>query len=764
MPKQSQRGEVNNFVGGLITEASPLNFPPNSSADEVNFELFRNGSRKRRLGMDYEPGYQLIPTGLDFTQLGKVGYTAYKWTAAGGNPNANFAVLQISNNLLFFNVDQSAVTGTGLAGQITVSDFPTDVNFSLTDIEGILVVASGTESFAVINYTSPNVFSLSYERILIRDLWGIEETTNPNYETDPTYRGNDTLQHRYNLQNQSWGIPRKGSNAILQSPYEYFNGDLGKFPSNSEQVWAGLEFQSVASSQQPFERMYTNLYDEVLGSKFSSAKGYFIIDALKRGEGRATALAQNTAKYPIMSLSLNFPTDYTPYGPTCVAQFAGRVFFSGFRGEVIGGDKRSPNYANYVFFSQLIKNNQDINKCYQDGDPTSRDASDLVDTDGGFLKVAGAQNIIGMYSMGINLVIIAENGVWALTGGTQSSGFTATSYKLDRLSSFGGTSAHSIVLEGDVCYYWANDGIYKIAKNQFGDLGVVSMTLNTIQTFYQSIPNLSKQTAFGGYDIINKKIRWVYKQGDFFSDSSSTKELIFDSALGVFTCNTIMNAPNNVAEVSGMFQSQTYITSDTNSDVFSGGNAVLCGTDTVTSESSSRVDAQQYLRYFVMVNVGGLLYVTISYYYNTSFRDWHTVDGVGVDAKAYCLTGASTGGDSSIDKQTPYLFLTFIRTEDGVDSNAVPINQSSCLMRSQWNYANQIESNKWSPLVQSYRYRKARIVENLSDAFDTGFYAITSKSKLRGRGKAIALYFETEPYKDCQILGWNISVNINQIA
>jgi hypothetical protein len=85
-------------------------------------------------------------------------------------------------------------------------------------------------------------------------------------------------------------------------------------------------------------------------------------------------------------------------------------------------------------------------------------------------------------------------------------------------------------------------------------------------------------------------------------------------------------------------------------------------------------------------------------------------------------------------------------------------------MRSQWNYANQIESNKWSPLVQSYRYRKARIVENLSDAFDTGFYAITSKSKLRGRGKAIALYFETEPYKDCQILGWNISVNINQIA
>jgi hypothetical protein len=447
-----------------------------------------------------------------------------------------------------------------------------------------------------------------------------------------------------------------------------------------------------------------------------------------------------------------------------VAQFAGRVFFSGFRGEVINGDKRSPNYANYVFFSQLIKNKQDINKCYQDGDPTSRDASDIVDTDGGFVKVAGAQNIIGMYSMGISLVIIAENGVWALTGGTQSSGFTATSYKLDRISSFGGTSAHSIVLEGDVCYYWANDGIYKIGKNQFGDLTVASLTLTTIQTFYQAIPSLSKQKAFGGYDIINKKIRWIYKQGDFFTESSTTKELIFDSALGVFTCNTIFNAPNNVAEISGMFQSQTSITSDTSSQVFSAGEPVFAGTDEVLSTGSSRVDSQQYLRYFVMVNVGGSLYVTISYYYNTNFKDWYTVDNVGVDAKAYCLTGAATGGDSSIDKQTPYLFMTFVRTESGVNSDFTPASQSGCMVRSQWNYANQIESNKWSPLVQAYRYRMPRFVVSTSDPFNTGFYAITSKNKLRGRGKAIALYFETEEGKDCQILGWNISVNVNQVA
>ena len=41
------------FVKGLITEASPLTFPENASIDEKNFVLNRDGSRSRRLGVDY---------------------------------------------------------------------------------------------------------------------------------------------------------------------------------------------------------------------------------------------------------------------------------------------------------------------------------------------------------------------------------------------------------------------------------------------------------------------------------------------------------------------------------------------------------------------------------------------------------------------------------------------------------------------------------------------------------------------------------------
>jgi hypothetical protein len=191
---------------------------------------------------------------------------------------------------------------------------------------------------------------------------------------------------------------------------------------------------------------------------------------------------------------------------------------------------------------------------------------------------------------------------------------------------------------------------------------------------------------------------------------------------------------------------------------------VFSGPDDVVTEELSTISSVQYLRYLAVSYVGGSYKLSIASYHQTEFLDWKSIDGVGTDAKAYCLTGSSTGGDSSIDKQTPYLTMNFVRTENGVDSNLTPLHQSSCLMRSQWNFANAIQSNKWSPLVQAYRYRKVRFSEGLDDVYDTGFSVIQTKNKLRGRGKAFALYFETESGKDCQILGWNVSVNLNQIA
>jgi len=40
---------------------------------------------------------------------------------------------------------------------------------------------------------------------------------------------------------------------------------------------------------------------------------------------------------------------------------------------------------------------------------------------------------------------------------------------------------------------------------------------------------------------------------------------------------------------------------------------------------------------------------------------------------------------------------------------------------------------------------------------------VTTKNKIRGRGRALSLKFSTEPQKDCQILGWSADMHSNQV-
>jgi len=758
MTKPSQRAEVNSFVKGLITEASPLNYPPNASLDEDNFELNRDGTRDRRLGMDYESEFVRETTDVLQVEANTCSVSTFIWEGVSGVLTNDFLVVQLEKVLKFYDVNMSSISGSGAIGEIELVNFPTNTIYSFTSLEGALVVVAGVDTIATVSYDE--VFSVSYERLLVRDSWGVEVTGISSYESDPTFRGGYDVNHYYNLQNQSWGIPRKNSNGTLVDPSSKYFSDLLKYPSNSETVWTGLQFQPVNSGT-TFERIYTNLYEDVLGASVKSTKGYYIIDALRRGASRISEFEANNVKYPTLSVTtINLPTDMTQGGATVVTEYAGRAWYSGFSGEVLEGDSRSPDYSNFVFFSQLVRNRSDFNKCYQSGDPSSRDNTDLIDTDGGFIRISGAQNIISLVNLESSLIVIASNGVWQILGGADY-GFSASNYKVNKISAFGGISKTSVVIEGGRAFFWSEDGIYAIAKDNLGTLTVANITQTTIQTLYESISKEAKESAIGVYDTVSKKIRWLYKEGARFESNSVTRELILDTTLNAFYKNTIGTLATNTVQIVGVFESAPFKRGGSIEDVYSGSEAVYSDLEQVVSGEIIRATGLQSVRYLVMELFGGGVRITFSFYRDTSFVDWISTNGVGVDAKAFLLAGQSTVGDSSIAKQIPYLVMHFIRTEDGVDINLVPTNQSGCLMRCQWDFSDSVVSNKWSALVQTYRYRRAPIVTSPLDTYDTGFSVITSKSKVRGRGKAFSLYLETEPSKDCRILGWNISLNGN---
>ena len=78
----------------------------------------------------------------------------------------------------------------------------------------------------------------------------------------------------------------------------------------------------------------------------------------------------------------------------------------------------------------LSENFDNLNKCYQSADPTAEGDFALVATDGGFLKIADAAQIIKLVVSNSSLVVIARNGVWEITG--PDGVFKATDYSISQ--------------------------------------------------------------------------------------------------------------------------------------------------------------------------------------------------------------------------------------------------------------------------------------------------------------------------------------------
>lgn len=771
--KQSTRAEINTFVKGLITEASELNFPPNASAAEENFELRRDGTRKRRLGMNVEESHTLRDTGVA-SDTEDPSFNVYEWKEFSEEGGFEFLAVQHGKSISFYDLEENYLSTSGYKGTVNLfpSDtIPTGLKFSMTSAEGSLVVVAGIRNIAIISYNqSTGVLSVEYVQLKTRDLWGVQ-TPDPSKENDPTQRGPLEIFQYYNNQNQSWGIPRRNQEGAFGDPQLIFRAAKGDvIPANGEQVWAGMQFSprnyTGTGYDQPFEAMYVNLYDEVQGADLKAAKGYFVIDVLERGTSRQQAFAQNRSKYSEIGYQggvnvltpFNPPLDRTTGGAKCVAEFAGRVFFSGFDGTVVQGDDRSPNLANYVFFSQLVHNKTDIPKCYQAGDPTSRESADLLDTDGGFLRISEAKEIIAMVPTKTELIVLASNGVWTINGGSDY-GFSATNYKVAKVSSFGCLTATSVVVENDNVYYWADDAIYQVGRNQYGDLGVTNISLGSIQTYYDSIYLSSKERCFGAYDKYSKNIKWVYR------DQGFTYEMILDTSLTAFYLNKIYGTDTGEITVLGIFNTaSSFVLEEELDEVVVGTEPVFAGNEVVVAAfvDDTVRRSLNYVKYLVVVNNGtGTLKMTFANYRDPDFIDFRQFGGW--DAKAFCLTGTQTAGDAAIEKQVPYVVMHFSKTETRLDENDQPFRQSSCLMRGQWAFANKVQSNKWSELQQTYRYRRPYYSED-GESFDNGFSVVTTKNKFRGRGKSFAMYFETEPLKDCHILGWSITLNGNSIT
>lgn len=125
--------EFNSFIGGLVTEFSPINFPPNASKDEENWVLNRDGSRERRLGFDFEENFNSVPTNTLAIDSTTTAIKTYLWENAGDIANSAFVVTQVGSQIFFHNADSESITDNAPAGILDLKNLSSQFPFSQQD-------------------------------------------------------------------------------------------------------------------------------------------------------------------------------------------------------------------------------------------------------------------------------------------------------------------------------------------------------------------------------------------------------------------------------------------------------------------------------------------------------------------------------------------------------------------------------------------------------------------------------------------------------
>jgi hypothetical protein len=734
--------ERNTFVRGLITEASPLTFPENASIAEDNFILNRDGSRQRRNGMNYEEDGVLLDTGVSLATHNTTTIVGFRWENVDNNPLLNFGVIQVGHKWWF--VDGFQDTGTAnVIGSIAINSLVAQQATQFAAIDGKLIaVNAALAEPTLISYTGSGFTEASIS-IKARDIWGIEESL--DVEDRPT---DLTAIHEYNLFNQGW--PTK----LTPYPHFTYKSATAIWPSNAD-VW-----HVGKNSSDDFDAALLNKAD--LGSR-EAPKGRVLLDIFNRGLSRRNFYDDIATVYALDSSS-TIPLDSESSAITTVEAYAGRIFYAGIDSATTDTDDNSPAYSSTIFFTKVVQNTVDLGKCHSTNDPTSGEFNESLATDGGTITIPEASRILRLVNKDTSLIVIAENGVWQITGPDDV--FRADDFSISRITNVGATNATSVVVAEGNIFYWSKAGIYQLSgQDATGRLAAQNITETTIQTLFTDIDSIGRTYAVGRYDSDARRISWLYNDTDEYDGVSQrnhyNKELVLDTVLSAFYTITLKETAVDSPYVAGYLPTGAFnIVNNEQAVVVNGEQVVVNGEDVIITKQL-RGRGQSSTKYIVIKpNAAGTVTFTLGVFRDVEFLDWKDDDAVGVDADAFLIAGYELFQDSMRKKQLSYLVMHFRATETAYEASGSDFifdNPSSCLVQSQWDFANHANSGKFGTQIQAYKLSRQFIPAAEGD-FDYGKAVITTKNKLRGVGRAFSMRIDTEAGNDLHLYGWALSV------
>jgi hypothetical protein len=726
MTVQASQKDFLTFLGGLNTEGGFFTQPQNTWREGRNVIPDIDGSLSRRKGIDFENGYSEFE-GVNSEGLAQ---TISTWESVHGNGDVDFFVVQLGLRVYFF----SAFVGSTSNQAITVSSgaylnltpylvggsayVPGSAMISVASTDGRCVITS-RDTFPIIleaNTDNTDVSVLTEYDLTIRDFEGVDDGL--DVEDQPATLS-DT--HNYNLLNQGWR--RDLVNA-------YF-AEFGRYPSNAQSWIYGKNSNGFFEA----ERMTAINF-----GTSQAPKGKFIINPFNPNRNGFPQISGITGEVVVN------------YRPKFCAFFAGRVWYAGVEG--LG--------QNRVYFSKVVESIDDYGKCYSQNDPTSEILNELIDSDGGVIKIQDVGEITGLRPFLNGMLVLSSAGVWHITGG--DSGFKASSYIVNKITNQGCFSAKSIVEAEGFLYYWSNSSILQLGGSAF-EPQVRSITDLNIKTFYTDINNLSKRSVQGAYNPDDKVIWWLYYDdtADYWREGKDSI-LIFDVRLGAFYNHRIAAGSGGCTPIA-LAVTKSYGLEEQTFDMVIEGDPVEIAAEQVVITLD--VPDNGVAVFKVLCNTDSPASGNVSYTFadfdNTrtganKFADWYTANSVGNYTNPYIITGydVAQGSPGSFFGAT-YLHAYMKRTEASIDVSGNPVNESSVLLQHRWDFTGSTVAGKWGGPYEIYRHVRNYIPSVPETSYDDGYPLVITKNKIRGRGRALQLKWEGADEKDFQLVGWSVT-------
>lgn len=754
MPNAKTNKLYRTFVKGLVTEASPLTFPPDSSYDEDNCLIFQAGNRARRLGMEYETGYQLSSHTLTMADAVSAPMTEYVWRNVNNVEGLDFLCHQVKDIIYFYNCSGSPTSTNKKSFVVNLSSWyinghpdPTHAPVQMISGKGYLFIVSDSTQPIVVEYNeNTDEITIAGINILIRDFDGIEDGLAVDEEITTLSNA-----HQYNLFNQGWtgqttttstsfglfgngrfGVRTTTSTADVIQKYKDV---IGRYPGNNKQWFLGkVEAEADGYKVGDFNPLILN---KIHVGNTRAPRGHFIYDAFNKDRAAVSGIA-------------GLPLYSTVTRPCSIAFAAGRVFYA---------------HENNVYFSQVLSDKGKAGLCFQDNDPTAEDISDLLDNDGGVIPIPSADKIVHIKDVANGVMAFANNGVWFISGAER--GFSATDYQVTKVSSIGTESPLSIVDTENHIYWWSKTGIQRIeqAGGMFGPVSgsftSTNLTESTIDTYLKNISSTIRKRVKGAYDHGTNTIYWLYSDNDLGYEYFYNNLINYNIAVEAFY-------PWSLSAGTAPLITGLYITSDinriTNSEAVTvDGTIVTASGATVTAEGTTLSAKDTFIQFIVAepdLPTNPLYQFTIGGFTNDNFVDWESFNGTGFTYNSFIESGFEILEDAARTKSTTYIQPFFRQTEENfvaVGDDYTLDKPSSCYLTTKWDWSDSSASNKWATKTQVYRLRRVPYPNPLDLSLNTGFKVVSTRNRVRGQGQALQFRFECDEIgKNFDLLGWQV--------